>query len=206
MSHDARERFQKAYAFANWLDAETDRIFGRPDEHGHRHGVIVLRAMREESPMDAAPVSALPQPIVFVYTNHRGETRLRVARHEKPTALWWGATGWHPRAQWLLSLRDLDTLEERDFALAAMDFRPQAVVPAACIRLQTVAFVEYGERERALLPLIMEWLARGGFLPASYGIGTHRTLAVWRAMVAAPQEPARDIVQRVLTFSGCDLR
>lgn len=55
--------------------------------------------------------------IQFEYTNWRGETATRRAM---PISLWWGATEWHPRPQWLMTARDMDKAAVRDFALCDM--------------------------------------------------------------------------------------
>lgn len=52
--------------------------------------------------------------VTFRYTNYKGETAVRRVR---PIRLWFGSTGWHPEAQWLLEAFDLDRGETRDFAL-----------------------------------------------------------------------------------------
>ncbi len=58
----------------------------------------------------------------FAYTNYRGEKSLRRVR---PLRMWWGATPYHPRPQWLLSAIDLDKAEERIFAVADMAPHPE---------------------------------------------------------------------------------
>lgn len=52
--------------------------------------------------------------IRIVYTNYRGET---ASRHVIPQRVWFGATDWHPKEQWLLDALDLDKGAERSFAL-----------------------------------------------------------------------------------------
>jgi len=52
--------------------------------------------------------------ISVVYTNYMGETALR---HIVPRRLWYGATEWHPDAQWLLDALDLDKGADRTFAM-----------------------------------------------------------------------------------------
>jgi predicted DNA-binding transcriptional regulator YafY len=51
----------------------------------------------------------------IVYTNYRGETG---ERRIIPKRIWFGATEWHPQAQWLVEAFDLDRQAERSFALS----------------------------------------------------------------------------------------
>lgn len=52
--------------------------------------------------------------ITIVYTNYRGETNTRKIL---PQRLWFGATEWHPKEQWLLDAIDLGKNAARSFAL-----------------------------------------------------------------------------------------
>lgn len=56
-----------------------------------------------------------PRQVELIYTNWRGETRVR---RIVPMTLWWGSTEWHPEPQWLITGLDADTNELRDFSLA----------------------------------------------------------------------------------------
>lgn len=60
---------------------------------------------------------AAPQgePLAVTYRNYRGEVALRKIT---PQRLWYGATEWHPKPQWLLQAFDHDKAASRDFALA----------------------------------------------------------------------------------------
>ncbi len=53
-------------------------------------------------------------PISFVYTNWKGEMRLRQVI---PQRIWFGATEYHQEPQWLLQGIDVQKDEVRDFAL-----------------------------------------------------------------------------------------
>ena len=55
--------------------------------------------------------------VQFDYVNYKGEAELRTV---KPIRIWFGSTGFHPEAQWLLEAFDLDRRETRDFAMAAI--------------------------------------------------------------------------------------
>lgn len=63
-------------------------------------------------------------PLVFYYTNWRGQTDLRRVR---PVRVWHGKSGFHAQPQWFLAAYDLDRRAQRDFALADAAFD----VPAA---------------------------------------------------------------------------
>ena len=52
--------------------------------------------------------------VTFLYRNWRGETRQRTVL---PVTIWHGSTIWHPEPQWLLKAIDLETGEDRDFAM-----------------------------------------------------------------------------------------
>jgi hypothetical protein len=56
-------------------------------------------------------------PFETLYTNWRGETRLRKL---EPINVRFGATAWHPEPQWLMLARDLETDEHKEFALKDM--------------------------------------------------------------------------------------
>jgi hypothetical protein len=58
-----------------------------------------------------------------VYTNHRGETAERLIT---PISIRWGASRWHSRPQWLLSVYDHGKAVEREFALKDCDFTATA--------------------------------------------------------------------------------
>jgi hypothetical protein len=49
------------------------------------------------------------------YVNYRGE---KAWRRFIPVMLWYGSTPWHPEPQWLLTARDVEKNEMRDFALS----------------------------------------------------------------------------------------
>lgn len=53
----------------------------------------------------------------FVYCNHKGEVTER--RVELPM-LWFGATPWYPKPQWLMRAYDFDKEAMRDFAVASI--------------------------------------------------------------------------------------
>ena len=50
----------------------------------------------------------------IVYTNYRGETRLRQII---PKRIWFGCTEWHSEEQWLLDAYDVNKQCGRSFAL-----------------------------------------------------------------------------------------
>ena len=54
------------------------------------------------------------QAVNIVYANHRGETAVR---RILPIRLEFAETEWHPGAQWILVVRDLDKGAERSFAV-----------------------------------------------------------------------------------------
>lgn len=53
----------------------------------------------------------------ILYTNWRGETAWR---RIMPARIWFGSTTWHPQAQWLLTAKDVDRGEDRDFAMSGI--------------------------------------------------------------------------------------
>ncbi len=54
-------------------------------------------------------------PVEFTYTNHRYETSVR---RVQPISVYFGATAFYTKPQWLLEAWDLDKEAFRDFALA----------------------------------------------------------------------------------------
>lgn len=52
--------------------------------------------------------------VYIVYTNYRGETRVRKIL---PLRLWFGNTKWHPEEQWLLDAYDVEKEANRTFAM-----------------------------------------------------------------------------------------
>jgi hypothetical protein len=58
------------------------------------------------------------QKLIVWYVNWRG---VREVRHIDAQQLWFGSTKWHPTPQWLLTGRDLDKDELRDFAVKDME-------------------------------------------------------------------------------------
>ena len=67
---------------------------------------------------DRDPDPDLP-PLVFTYTNWRGETS---QRQVQPIGLFHGATKWHSDPQWLLQAFDLDKGQERAFTVKDVVF------------------------------------------------------------------------------------
>jgi hypothetical protein len=55
--------------------------------------------------------------VEVLYTNHRGETEWRTVR---PIRLWFGSTGWHPTAGWLMECFDLGKQATRDYAMSGI--------------------------------------------------------------------------------------
>lgn len=60
-------------------------------------------------------------PITFFYRNWRGHSAIRSVL---PRSVYFGSNKWHPTPQWFLRAIDLNRCEERDFALADIDFKP----------------------------------------------------------------------------------
>jgi predicted DNA-binding transcriptional regulator YafY len=56
----------------------------------------------------------MEETVEIVYTNWKGETAKRTI---KPIELWYGATEYHPEAQWLLCALDIEKNDERNFAM-----------------------------------------------------------------------------------------
>jgi predicted DNA-binding transcriptional regulator YafY len=54
------------------------------------------------------------EAVRILYTNHRGQTALRTI---VPKRIYFGATEWHPTAQWLLEALDVERNLPRSFAL-----------------------------------------------------------------------------------------
>ena len=52
--------------------------------------------------------------VTILYTNYRGKTGYRKIQPEK---IWFGATDWHPKEQWLLDAYDLEKEASRNFAM-----------------------------------------------------------------------------------------
>lgn len=62
--------------------------------------------------------------VTFTYTNHRGETSVRLVR---PTKFWFGSTEWHPKPQWMMHALDLNKNFERTFAMKDIkDWQPRS--------------------------------------------------------------------------------
>lgn len=60
------------------------------------------------------PETNSTQPLMFVYSNYRGEIS---TRQVEPIKLWFGKTEWHPIPQWFLKAFDLEKKATRDFAM-----------------------------------------------------------------------------------------
>ena len=60
------------------------------------------------------------KPILFVYTNHRGEVGHRIV---DPKRIWFGTTAWYPEEQWFLEGWDTQKKAKRDFALNRCEFK-----------------------------------------------------------------------------------
>ncbi len=60
------------------------------------------------------PSEKLAHPIKVTYTNWRGETALRTI---VPLEVYFGTTEYHPTAQWLLKVWDVERNAERVYAL-----------------------------------------------------------------------------------------
>ncbi|UIW10523.1 hypothetical protein PQC38_gp047 [Aeromonas phage BUCT695] len=56
-------------------------------------------------------------PVDFLYTNYKGESRLRTAY---PRKIWFGSTEYHPEPQWFMQALDQEKELYRDFALKDM--------------------------------------------------------------------------------------
>lgn len=67
--------------------------------------------------------------VAIHYTNHRGETRIRIIC---PMKIWHGVSPYHEGAQWFLDAFDIDNQVVRSFAMRdihAWDCPPVAVTP-----------------------------------------------------------------------------
>jgi predicted DNA-binding transcriptional regulator YafY len=53
----------------------------------------------------------------FHYRNHKGREAIRTVR---PIRIWYGSTGFHQDAQWLLECFDIDKQETRDYAMSGI--------------------------------------------------------------------------------------
>lgn len=85
---------------------------------------VTKLAEKAASQPEQKPVAAdTSHPLTIVYTNWRGET---AEREIVPTRLWFGATKWHPKPQWLLTALDIEESAERDFAWNGIDFQGDA--------------------------------------------------------------------------------
>jgi transcriptional regulator with XRE-family HTH domain len=80
-----------------------------------------MPAGSEPAPVPGAVGAA---PLRFAYTNWRGE---RSVRRVIPTRIYFGATSYHPRPQWLMEALDVDKGVARAFAVA--DMRPEPLEP-----------------------------------------------------------------------------
>jgi len=98
-------------ALQEWFSVEARYRYFHPNvvERMERTLAAAGKAARE-----AAPTRSIVDPVELTYTNWRGETAVRKIR---PLHIWFGATDWHPEAQWLLRAFDVEKQAERDFAL-----------------------------------------------------------------------------------------
>jgi predicted DNA-binding transcriptional regulator YafY len=64
--------------------------------------------------IDITSAEAIARKVQILYTNYRGETAVRTIL---PIKIWFGATDWHPEAQWLLDAIDFEKGAKRSFAL-----------------------------------------------------------------------------------------
>lgn len=53
--------------------------------------------------------------VCAMYKNHRNEVAVRTFR---PIRQWFGSTAFHPEAQWMVEVWDLDRNQTRDYAMA----------------------------------------------------------------------------------------
>lgn len=70
------------------------------------------------------PIMPPGEPLTFAYQNWRGAVSTRTVQ---PIRIEYGATEWHPEAQWLLIAWDIEKGAERSFAVK--DINPPAVPP-----------------------------------------------------------------------------
>jgi len=52
--------------------------------------------------------------VTFTYRNYAGKVETRLV---EPCRIWFGATFWHPKPQWLLEAIDFSKVAKRDFAM-----------------------------------------------------------------------------------------
>lgn len=95
-----------------------------------------LRAERRGDTQDATQTEATPEaePLVFMYTNWRGESGLRRAH---PRRVYWGSTDWHPAPQWLMEALDADKQAVRVFAMQDMMPYTERTVQIDCPDVET---------------------------------------------------------------------
>ncbi|AIB11820.1 hypothetical protein ABAZ39_07375 [Azospirillum argentinense] len=70
-----------------------------------------------DAALSSGAQQAQGEPLVFTYTNYRGETGTRRAI---PIRVYHGATEWHPEPQWLMEAHDVDKDAVRVFAMQDM--------------------------------------------------------------------------------------
>lgn len=64
----------------------------------------------------------MKEDITFTYTNHRGETSVRLVR---PALIYFGSTEYHTEPQWLMYALDLNKNADRVFAMKDIkDWQP----------------------------------------------------------------------------------
>jgi hypothetical protein len=97
---------------------------GRAVWHGvvERQGAILTAVRVDDGRPDAGTACFDPDgaglwpadaaPLVFAYTNHRGE---KAARRVIPLGWWFGATDFHPEPQWYFKAWCFDRQAVRDF-------------------------------------------------------------------------------------------
>jgi hypothetical protein len=117
-----------------WEHIDSDEVITRASLYGVKvsagafrraHAVLSeIRAALSPAPAQAQDVP----PLVFDYTNWRGETGTRRAI---PLRIYHGATEWHPEPQWLLEARDVDKDAVRAFAIK--DMRPAQAQDAGAV-------------------------------------------------------------------------
>lgn len=96
-----------------WETAARELLDALPTVWQGSAEAVRLRSLLNGQPTE--PTEA--DPLVFTYTNHRGET---AERSIVPRRVVWGSTEWHPEPQWLLWAFDLDREAERAFPLRAL--------------------------------------------------------------------------------------
>jgi hypothetical protein len=87
---------------------------------------LIVRAFEKR----AAPAQCgvLTHEVDFEYTNWEGRKSLRRAR---PISIRFGKSEWHPKPQWLMRAFDIDKGEEREFAMADMEFEESGLAALA---------------------------------------------------------------------------